>query len=277
MSAPALVQAERRGAFWFLRLNRPERRNALCAPLLEALSSACAGVESDPDARAAVLFGAGGHFCAGADVDEFETLAATGATGRGAADDPVVRHNRGFGRVLERLAALPVPTLGIVRGAAVGGGCGLAAALDHVIAVEDAVFALPEVTLGVVAAQVAPFVVRRAGPTRARWLMCTAPRLDAAAAVAAGLADAAVPLAALEAAVRGELEALARAEPAALRASRRVVALATTVPLAGALDGAAREFAALLHGGAMREGVAAARARRGPAWQVPVPALPEFA
>ena len=66
--------------------------------------------------------------------------------------------------------ALPVPTLGVVRGAAMGGGCGLAAALDRVIAARDAVFAMPEVTLGVAPAQIAPIVARRLGAPRARWL-----------------------------------------------------------------------------------------------------------
>ena len=77
---------------------------------------------------------------------------------------------------------MPVPTLAVVTGAAMGGGCGLAAACDRVVAAEDALFAMPEVVLGVAPAQIAPFIVRRLGATRARWLMLSAARLTAAAA-----------------------------------------------------------------------------------------------
>ncbi len=285
MSASAPVQAERRGAFWFVRLNRPEKRNALTEALLEGLVAACDEVEADANARGVVLWGAGGHFCAGADFGRFEQLGTEKGTlpfkesvkGSVPFDDPVVEHNRGFGRVLERLLALPVPTLAVVRGPAMGGGCGLAATLDRVIAAEDAVFAMPEVTLGVAPAQIAPFVARRIGATRARWLMLSGTRLDAAAALAAGLADLVTSNEGLAAAVAHELSALAVAEPTALRATKRLVTLATTVPLPDALDGAALEFARLLHGAPAREGIAAARARRRPAWHAEVPSLPEFA
>jgi isohexenylglutaconyl-CoA hydratase len=158
-----------------------------------------------------------------------------------------------------------------------GGGCGLAATLDRVIAAEDAAFGMPEVTLGIAPAQIAPFVIRRVGASRARWLMLAAHRLDAHAALAAGLADVVSPVATLAATVTAELQALAVAEPQSLRATKRLVTLATTSPLGAALDGAALEFAALLGGAAAREGIAAARERRRPGWHVTVPTLPEFA
>ena len=264
MTSSGAVQAERRGAFWFVRLNRPDKRNALSEALLEGLVAACADVAADADARGVVLWGAGGHFCAGADFDELSKAV------------DVVQYNRAFGSVLERLRALPVPTLAVVRGAAMGGGCGLAATLDRVIAAEDAVFAMPEVTLGVAPAQIAPFVVRRIGEHRARWLMLSGSKLDAGDARQAGLADLVAPIDALAATVAGELQALTRAEPAALRATKRLVTLAAGSPLPSALDGAALEFAALLRAGAAHEGVAAIRERRRPSWHVAVPDLPEF-
>jgi isohexenylglutaconyl-CoA hydratase len=280
----APVQAGRRGPFWFARLNRPDKRNVLSAPLLDALTSLCEAVEVDAEARALVLWGAGGNFCAGADFAEFERLMAVAAPADDKGTVPILDsrsgtvpdHNRAFGRVLERLAALPVPTIAVVRGAAMGGGCGLAATLDRVIAADDATFAMPEVTLGVAPAQIAPFVVRRVGATRARWLMLGAGRLDAHAAVAMGLADVVSPIAGLAAAVRTELQALGAAEPESLRATKRLVTLAGSSPLGDALDGAALEFAALLRAGAAREGIAAVRGRRRPAWHVEVPDLPEF-
>jgi isohexenylglutaconyl-CoA hydratase len=269
----ALVQVERRGAFWFARLNRPDKRNALSEPLMGELLALCDRVEADAAARALVLWGAGGSFCAGADFGRFqELMAAPAPAGR----DPIVAHNRTFGTMLERLATLPVPTLGVVRGAAMGGGVGLACVLDHVIATADAVFAMPEVTLGVAPAQIAPFVARRIGATRARWRMLAAARLDANAAHADGFVDVVVPLADLKNTVAAELGLLALTEPAALRATKRLALRNLESPLAQALDAAAQDFAVLLRSGSAREGIAASRERRRPAWHTEVPALPEF-
>jgi isohexenylglutaconyl-CoA hydratase len=269
----SLVQAERRGRFWFARLHRPDKRNALSEALMAELLALCERIEADLDARALVLWGAGGHFCAGADFGRFQELMATPAP---AAVDPIVAHNRSFGTLLERLANLPVATIGVVRGAAMGGGAGLASALDRVIAAEDAVFAMPEVTLGVAPAQIAPFVARRVGATRARWLMLTGVRLEANAALAAGLADVVAAAPAVAGLVAAELRLLAAAEPSALRATKRLALRNLESPLAAALDGAALDFAALLRTGAAREGIAASRERRQPAWHTDLPSLPEF-
>jgi isohexenylglutaconyl-CoA hydratase len=273
LAGDALVQVERRGAFWFARLNRPEKRNALSEPLMGALLALCDRVEADADARGLVLWGAGGSFCAGADFGHFQELMAAPAL---AGPDPIIAHNRTFGTMLERLAELPVPTLGVIRGAAIGGGVGLASVLDRVIATDDAVYAMPEVTLGVAPAQIAPFVARRIGATRARWRMLVAARLDANAALADGFVDVVVPMAALQAAVAAELALLALTEPAALRATKRLALRNLDTPLAAALDAAARDFAALLRTGSAREGIAASRERRAPAWHTEVPDLPEF-
>jgi isohexenylglutaconyl-CoA hydratase len=268
-----LLQVEQRGSFWFARLNRPGKRNALSDELVEALVALLERVGTDLEARALVISGAGGHFCAGADFAGFLALMQTAP---GQAEDPIARYNRGFGAMLERVAALPVPTIAVVSGVAMGGGCGLAAACDRVIAADDATFAMPEVTLGVAPAQIAPFVVRRAGARRARWLMLAGARLKGAAAHAEGLADVVVPPGGLRAALAADLGLLAAAEPAALRATKRIVNRTLEAPLTDSLDGAALEFAGLLRHGAAREGIAATVAKRAPAWAVPLPELPDF-
>ena len=268
-----VLLVEQRAGFWFARLNRPEKRNALSDPLVAALTMLFDRVAADLEARALVLSGAGGHFCAGADFGRFLELMQTPA---GQADDPIAHYNRQFGAMLERVASLPVATIAVVSGSAMGGGCGLAAACDRVIAAEDATFAMPEVTLGVAPAQIAPFVVRRAGARRARWLMLAGARLKGPAARDAGLADVVVPATDLRAALEAELGLLAAAEPAALRATKRIVTRTLESPLAAALDAAAHEFAGLLRHGAAREGIAATVARRAPAWATPLPELPDF-
>jgi len=268
-----LLQVEHRGEFWFARLNRPDKRNALSDAMVAELAALLERVSGDLAARALVISGAGGHFCAGADFAGFLALMQTAP---GQADDPIARYNRGFGAMLERVAALPVPTIAVVGGVAMGGGCGLAAACDRVIAAEDATFAMPEVTLGVAPAQIAPFVVRRAGARRARWLMLSGARLKGADALAQGLADVVVPSSGLHAALEADLRLLAAAEPAALRATKRIVNRTLGASLADSLDDAALEFAGLLRHGAAREGIAATVARRAPAWAAPLPELPDF-
>ena len=268
---PLLV--ERAADIWYACLNRPDKRNALTDGIVSALASLLSRVAADPGARALVLCGAGGNFCAGADLTGFLELLRSVP---GQVEDLIARHNRQFGALLEQLAALPVPTVAVVTGAAIGGGCGLAAACDRVIAADDASFATPEVTLGVAPAQIAPFVLRRLGASRGRWLMLAAARLLAAEALAAGLADVVAPAADLRAALAAELRLLAAAEPAALRATKRIVGLAAQSPQSAVLDAAALEFAELLRHGHVREGIAAARQKRAPAWQAPDPVLPGF-
>jgi isohexenylglutaconyl-CoA hydratase len=268
-----LLQVRRDGGFWFARLNRPDKRNALSDEMVAGLAALLERVTADLEARALVLSGSGGYFCAGADFGRFLEL-MQGAAGH--ADDPIAHYNRQFGALLERLAALPVPTVAVVTGVAMGGGCGLAAVCDRVIAADDATFAMPEVTLGVAPAQIAPFIVRRAGARRARWLMLSAARIKAPEAREAGLADVVVPAAELRAALEADLRLLAAAEPAALRATKRIVTRTLEAPLATSLDAAALEFAGLLRHGAAREGIAATRERRAPGWAVALPELPDF-
>lgn len=268
-----LLQVRRDGGFWFARLNRPDKRNALSDEMVAGLAALLERVTADLEARALVLSGSGGHFCAGADFGRFLELMQRAA---GHAGDPIAHYNRQFGAMLERLAALPVPTVAVVTGVAMGGGCGLAAACDRVIAADNATFAMPEVTLGVAPAQIAPFIVRRAGARRARWLMLSAARIKAPEAHAAGLADVVAPIAELRTALEADLRLLAAAEPAALRATKRIVTRTLEEPLAASLDAAAHEFAGLLRHGNAREGIAATRERRAPGWAVPLPELPDF-
>jgi isohexenylglutaconyl-CoA hydratase len=272
-TATELLQVRRDAGVWFARLNRPDKRNALSDALVTAIGDTCERVTADLEARALVIHGAGGHFCAGADFGRFLELMQSPA---GHAEDPIAHYNRQFGAMLERLTALPVPTIAVVTGVAMGGGCGLAAACDRVIAAEDATFAMPEVTLGVAPAQIAPFVVRRAGARRARWLMLSGARLKAPGARESGLADVVVPAASLRDALEADLRLLAAAEPAALRATKRIVNRALETPLAASLDAAAQEFAGLLRHGAAREGIAATMGKRAPAWATPLPELPDF-
>ena len=251
-----MIRRERDGGVLTLTLDRPEARNALTPEMLDALVAGFDEAERDMTVRALVLRAAGPSFCAGGDFGGFRRLIAQPAPADG--PDPIVAANRSYGAVLERLAGLTVPTIAVVEGAAVGGGVGFVAASDFVLARSDATFRLPEVTLGLPPAQVAPFVADRIGCVRARQLMLTAELLDADAARRCGLVD---HVAANDAELAAELArilgALERAEPAALRATKAILARDRSQSRGETLDFAATHFARALRSPAVTERLAA--------------------
>ncbi|KVD87321.1 enoyl-CoA hydratase [Burkholderia sp. ABCPW 14] len=258
----------------FATLNRPAKRNALTDDLVAALDAECERTAADDGVRAFVLRGAGGVFCAGGDFGGFKTMMREPAS----ADeiDPIAASNRRFGALLDKLAALPMPTLAVIEGAAMGGGCGLAAACDRVLMADDAYLSMPETSLGLPPAQIAPFIVARAGAVRGRWLMLTGRRLSAADALHAGLVDETASADGIDLLLRGELARVLACEPAAQRATKRIVADALRRERGAVLDAAASEFAAALRSGAVAEGLAALTDRRAPRWASDAPALPEM-
>jgi len=253
----------------FVTLNDPARRNALNETLLGALDVELARAEQDEHCRAFVLRGAGGVFCAGGDFALFKAMMATPVADH--ESDPVARNNRAFGALLSRLADLPVPTIAVVVGGAAGGGTGLAAACDYVLAHASAMFATPETRLGIPPAQIAPFIAARIGRPAAARLLCEGRRLDAAEALRIGLVDAVAED--VDGALLELIHRFDHAEPAALRSTKRI--LAQTGPRGLQLDFAATCFARSLRTTAA-EGIAAFTAKRAPAWQQSLAALPEM-
>jgi isohexenylglutaconyl-CoA hydratase len=251
-----VIRRELDGGVLTLTFDRPEARNALTPEMLDALIAGFDEAQRDLTVRALVLRAAGPSFCAGGDFGAFRRLISQPAPED--APDPIVAHNRVFGMVLERLAGLSVPTIALVAGAAVGGGVGFVAASDFALARADATFRLPEVTLGLPPAQVAPFVADRIGSVRARQLMLTGELLDADAALGCGLVDhVAANSAELESELARILAALERAEPAAVRSTKSILARDRAGERGATLDFAAEEFARALRSDAVSERLAA--------------------
>ncbi|AQT95658.1 enoyl-CoA hydratase/isomerase family protein [Pseudomonas azotoformans] len=148
-----------------ITLNRPECRNAMSLEMVNELRSVLAQLDSQT--RAVVISGAGGHFCAGADVKDLVT-----------AGNQLQALNRAFGTLLQEVEAVPQVVIVVLQGAVLGGGFGLACVSDIAIADHQAQFGLPETSLGLLPAQIAPFVVKRIGLTQARRLALTAARFD---------------------------------------------------------------------------------------------------
>ena len=163
MSEP-VVTVRRAGAVLYLTLNRPQARNAMSMAMVLALREALAAAEADGTLRVVVLRGAGGHFSAGADISEMAT-----ARMRLAADpNAIVAVNASFGELCADYARTGLAVVVVVEGTAMGGGFGLACVGDVTLASESAVFRLPEASLGVVPAQIAPYLVERLGISQAR-------------------------------------------------------------------------------------------------------------
>lgn len=259
-----MIRIETRGAFVFATLDAPTSRNALTDAMVSGLCAAVAAAESMPDARALVICGAGHTFCAGGDFSRFKALMAEPAPGTG--PDPIAGFNRSFGAMLERLSTASVATIAVVEGAAMGGGVGLAASCDFVLAASTAQFGMPEVTLGLPPAQIAPFVAARLGSGAALRLMLTGRRISATQALACGLADEVLEPDALKARLQALLTELGRAEPVALRATKAIVQRRLHESLGATLDFASTAFAGSLRSGRAARGLAALAAKRPAPW-----------
>jgi len=243
-------------------LARPEARNAMSLAMVEELLAALARAEVD-GLRAVVLRGAGGHFCAGADLKDMAAARQRELAGEA---DAVAAANARFGRLCAAYAGTGLATVAVLEGAVMGGGLGLACVVDVALAGRSARLALPETSLGVVPAQVAPVLVERVGPSQARRLAVTGGVLTADDARAIGLVHEVHDDEALDAALAATLARIRRCAPGAVAATKALMAHARHAPAASLVDEAARVFAlaALCPEGV--EGLTAFLQKRAPAW-----------
>ncbi len=207
----------REGPVEQLTLNRPEVRNAFNDALIEDLTRWAADVTEVDAPRVAVLSGAGSVFCAGADLSWMSTAIGYSRTQN-------VGDAERMARMFAALDTLPIPLVGRVHGAALGGGCGLAAVCDIVVADDEAVFGFTEVKLGILPAVISPYVLAKIGRSAARELFLTGARFPAARARELGLVTAVVPAGRLDAAVGDYVKELLSSGPSGLAAAKRLIA-----------------------------------------------------
>ncbi|HXZ00225.1 MAG TPA: enoyl-CoA hydratase/isomerase family protein [Stellaceae bacterium] len=261
----------REGARLHVTLNRPEMKNALNGEMVQELLAVTAFLEGARDIGTVVLRGAGGTFCAGGDIKGFMAQFNTPAPAAGERD-PIAVQNRRFGAFIERFDSLPQTIVVAVEGAAFGGGLGLASIGDVVLCRADTRFAMSETGLGVVPAQIAPFVARRVGVSEARRLALTGMRFDGREAGRIGLVHHVCEDAAgFEATLAKILADIGRCGPGANAATKRLLLASRSTPLAELLDQAADAFAAALRGAEGREGVTAFLEKRPASWADPMP------
>jgi methylglutaconyl-CoA hydratase len=191
-------------------------RNAFDEEVIATLTASVAGVADDKTIRAVVLAGTGKVFCAGADLGWMsKAIAYSLRENLSDAED--------MARMLERLDSLPVPVIGRIQGAAFGGGVGLAAICDIVVASEAAGFAGSVVKRGIVPAVISPYVLRKIGVSAARELFLTGSRFTAARAREIGLVHDVVPAADLDAAIARRIAEVLTSSPAAIASAKGLI------------------------------------------------------
>jgi methylglutaconyl-CoA hydratase len=250
--APGIVQ---------LTLNRPAQRNALDGALIEALGAALRAAVARAATRAIVVAAAGTSFCAGADLDAMLAL------GRGPRADNLADAGHLAG-LLRAVRDSPKPVLACVQGPAFGGGLGLVAACDIALASTAARFRLPEVTLGLVPAVISPYVIEAIGLRQARRYFLSAEPIAAERARELGLVHEVTAPAALAARTLALAQELCAAGPNALAIAKSLIAEVGHSQLSAALGARTAEILVHVRSGAeAQEGLAAALARRAPAWK----------
>ncbi len=254
-----LVEPHPDGSVW-ITLNRPEIHNAFDDRLITALTAELARLAGDEAARAIVLTGSGRSFSAGADLNWMRRTSAYGEAEN-------LTDARALARLMSTLHELPKPTVARVNGPALGGGTGLVACCDIVIASAEAMFGTTEVRLGLIPAVIGPYVIGAVGVRQARRLMLTGERIGAAEAARVGLVHEVVAADQLDAAVESILGQLLKGGPHALAAAKRLIRDVAGRPIDPELvDDTARRITALRATPEAREGIGAFLDKRRPNW-----------
>lgn len=218
MSERKRLRIERGDEVLRVTLDRPEIHNAFDDLLISEAIDLFGTASNFDGIRAVVLAGSGANFCAGADLNWMSRM-IDWSREENAAD------SQRLGRMFSLIDQCPVPVIGRVHGAAIGGGVGLVAVCDIVVAASTSRFGLSEVKLGILPAVISPYVIAKIGAGHARALFFTGERFDAERALRIGLVHAVVETdTELDAAVDRTVEQVRSSGPDAVRACKRLVA-----------------------------------------------------
>ena len=259
------LTSTRDGAVERLTLNRPEVRNAFNEHVIAELTEWAARTReaaAQHDIRAVVIAGAGKTFCAGADVNWMsKTVHYT--------EEENLRDAMAMSRMFAAINELPVAVIGRVQGAALGGGAGLAAVCDIVVAEEAALFGFTETKLGLLPAVISPFALAKIGQAAARELFLTGARFPAARAKEIGLVHDVVSAVELDSAVGRYVQELLGAGPEAVAAAKALIPHVWGRSIADAMPTTAAAIAARRVSPEGQEGLRAFLEKRKPGWIKP--------
>jgi methylglutaconyl-CoA hydratase len=243
-------------------LTRPKVRNAFNAELIARLAAAFALLGDDPSVRVIVLDGEGPTFCGGADVNWMRASLALSAAEN-------LNDAEAMSDMYRTIDRCPKPVIARVHGAALGGGAGLCAVCDVVLAERETVFGFTETKLGIIPAVISPFVIAKIGASQARRLFLTGERFEADRAQAIGLVHDVVGIDALDGTVDAIARELETAGPSAVAAAKRLIrdVTATSYDATRALTTTAIARQRTSDEG--QEGLRAFLERRAPNWMMP--------
>jgi methylglutaconyl-CoA hydratase len=262
MTYPLFVQEIDERGVARITLTRAEVHNAFNEALIAELTAALVGMTQDSRVRVVVLAAQGRSFSAGADLNWMKAM-----SGYSRAEN--VEDARRLARLMRTLNSLSMPTLALVQGSAFGGGVGLVACCDIVVAVEEAKFCLSEVKLGLIPAVISPYVVATIGEAAARRYFLTAEAFSAWEAQRLGLVHEVVDRGALESRGRQIVDALLEGSPAAQRAAKNLVfSVSGRLIDDDLVEATANRIAELRASTEGREGIAAFLEKRKPAWRL---------
>lgn len=241
-----------------ITLNRPEKRNAITAQMIDELLLAFNFIETNP-ARVVILTGAGQAFCSGMDLDALKALAT-----HSPADQ--FEDSRRLARLCRRIWSFSKPTIAAVNGHAIAGGCGLATLCDFTIAVPEAKFGYPEVRIGFLPAVVSIFLVRQIGEKQARNLLLTGKTIDTAEAHRLGLVTQIVPAERLMQSAQALASVLLACSPVSLQMTKKMLCDFAAPEIDRELDIAIAGSAKIRSTLDFREGLASFLEKRTPRW-----------
>lgn len=253
------IDISRQGPVAVLTLARPELHNAFDATMIGELRGAFGELGADAAVRAVVLTGAGGSFCAGADLS-WMRASLEWSHAQNVADAGELA------AMFDAAWSLPKPLIGRINGAALGGGAGLVACCDIAVALETARFGFSEVKLGLVPAVIAQYVVPKIGVSHARALFVSGERFTAERAFEIGLVHAISDDQGLDATVTSLVGRLLSSGPAAVGAAKRVVDAVWSLEREAARRFVVETIAAARTGPEGQEGLRAFLEKRTPGW-----------
>jgi len=210
------LHIQRDGPVEQVTLHRPDVRNAFNDQMIDELTRWGTAVASDPHIRCVVLAGAGQTFCAGADLTWMTKMI-------GYSHEENVRDAQAMARMFSILDTLPVPLIGRIHGAALGGGAGLVAVCDVAVADEDTLFGFTEVKLGIMPSVISPYALAKIGRSAARELFLTGMRFPALHAKEIGLIHRVVPSARLVPTVKEYVAHVLSAGPEAIATAKALI------------------------------------------------------
>ena len=247
------------GAVGRITLSNPDKHNAFDDELIKGLTGAFTLLGEDEEIRVVVLAGEGKSFSAGADLNWMKRMA-----GYSHADN--LEDARALALLMKTINFLPKPVIGLVQGAAFGGGVGLVACCDMVLASERASFCLSETKLGLIPAVISPYVVDAIGARTARRYFLTAERFDADQALSLGLIHEKVVPEELELRGLELIDQLLSVGPAAVAAAKDLIFAVDRPVTEAVIEDTARRIADIRASDEGREGLSAFLEKRKPSW-----------